>query len=148
MPTDSPGRAMASGMPGRPPPLPTSSSGAGAPTWGRMASESSRWCADGLFRIAQRGQVVGLVPLEEQVAEREQLLLCNVGQIQSESGEARREADRAHAAWDKLWRLRWMNSSETAAGVMPWMREAWPMVCGLCSASFCLTSLESPATPA
>src|SRR6185369_14518012 len=41
--TASSGRAMASGMPGKPPPLPTSSSGP-VPTWGRMASESSRWC--------------------------------------------------------------------------------------------------------
>ena len=35
-----------------------------------------------------------------------------------------------------------------AAGVMPWMREAWPMVCGLCWLSFCFTSLDRPATVA
>ena len=35
-----------------------------------------------------------------------------------------------------------------AAGVMPWMRDAWPSVCGLCCASFCCTSLERPGTVA
>jgi hypothetical protein len=34
---------------------------------------------DGLSRVAQGGQVVGLVPLEQQVAEGEQLLLLSAG---------------------------------------------------------------------
>ena len=36
--------------------------------------------------------------------------------------------------------FRWTSSSETAAGVTPEMRDAWPSVAGRCAASFCRTS--------
>jgi hypothetical protein len=45
-------------------------------------------------------------------------------------------------------RFRCTNSSEIAAGVTPWMRDAWPMVCGRCCASRCCTSFDRPRTPA
>ncbi|MPN23607.1 hypothetical protein SDC9_170999 [bioreactor metagenome] len=74
---------------------------------------------NGLFGVAQRCQVIGLVPLEQQVAEGEQLVLLPGRQIDSEFGEAVRQRDHAQAACDRLCRLRWMSSSEIAAGVMP-----------------------------
>ena len=53
---------------------------------------------DGLGWVAQGGQVVGLVPLEQQVAEGEQLVLGRIGQGDSEVGEARREV-----VWSACW---------------------------------------------
>jgi hypothetical protein len=47
--------------------------------WADMRQDGQRVeqvVRNGLFRIAQGGQVVGLVPLEQQVAEGEQLLPC------------------------------------------------------------------------
>jgi hypothetical protein len=42
--------------------------------------------------------------------------------------------------------LRWISSSETAAGVMPGIRAAWPSVAGRCSIRRCRTSFDRPRT--
>ena len=52
------------------------------------------------------------------------------------------------APGDQAARLRFKCTSriETAAGVTPAMRAAWPTVAGRICASFCRTSFDSPAT--
>ena len=43
-------------------------------------------------------------------------------------------------------RFRCTSSREIAAGVTPWMRDAWPIVSGRWCASFCRTSIDRPRT--
>ena len=57
-------------------------------------------------RITQGGQVVGLVPLEQQVTEGEQLVLRFGRQRDVEGGQAAGKGVLAHAAGDGVWRLR------------------------------------------
>ena len=54
---------------------------------------------------------------------------------------------RGHQA-ARLIFLRCTSRMETAAGVTPATRAAWPTVAGRICASFCRTSFESPATRA
>jgi len=51
-------------------------------------------------------------------------------------------------ATSRCARDRCTSSSETAAGVTPGMRLAWPTVCGRTRSNFCRTSADSPRTAA
>ncbi len=111
---------------------------------------------DHFVRIAHRRQVVSLVPLDQQLQVSEQLLFLGVAQGDTEFGGTAgqfvgvRRGDDTHQALCSSWRpllrfFRWIISSDTAAGVTPGMREAWPSVDGLAWDSLCWISLERPA---
>ena len=44
--------------------------------------------------------------------------------------------------------FRWISRIETAAGVMPGTRDAWPSVAGRTAARFCRASFDNPPRPA
>ena len=105
-----------------------------------------------LMRIADRSQVIDLVPLVEQCQIIQQFPL----HLRSSHNPELRYANtqflgQIHADfWDGVItrkpRFKWTSSKEIAAGVMPEMRAACPIVSGLCRLSFCCTSMESPRT--
>ncbi len=106
-----------------------------------------------LVRIAHRGQVVGLVPLDQQVRVAQQPFLHRGGEHHTQGLGALAQfvgLNRAgHQALCSRLRpalrfFRWISSSETAAGVTPGMREACPRVSGRAWASLCWISLDSP----
>jgi hypothetical protein len=106
-------------------------------------------------RIAQRGQVVGLVPLRHQRDIGEQPLARIRFHRQTELSRAALERlTRGHAvlidgvSLPCALRFRCTARSEIAAGVTPEIRPAWPSVCGRCAASFWRTSTERPRTAA
>ena len=104
--------------------------------------------------LAQRAQVIDPVPFEQPIGVVEQgLLLCRAqAQLQGVQAVAQARGERvAHAApvaaKSRLrLRLRWISSSEIAAGVTPDMRAAWPSVSGRCFESFCRTSMLKAVT--
>src|SRR6185503_2396252 len=105
--------------------------------------------------FADRAQVVGLVPLEQQAHQLQQLLVGVrfEAELAHTAGElfveARHRQRPAHAAVSRARptpRLRCTSKREIAAGVTPEMRDAWPTVSGRCWLSFCWTSIESPRT--
>ena len=125
---------------------------------------------DHALRLADRGQVVRAVPLREQreVGERA-ASRCAGGSATPRAPRARAECPRRASATPasrghrrrcragtrragcgaaRKPRFRCTSSSEIAAGVMPEMRAAWPIVSGRCWLSFCCTSVDRPRTVA
>src|SRR5581483_316915 len=101
-------------------------------------------------RITNCGQVVNAVPFVEQRQIVQQLLARASGKRERQMFQAALERGaRRHAVfvdgWNPLFKC--TSSSEIAAGVMPEMRDAWPMVSGRWRLSFCCTSTDSPFTP-
>ena len=130
-------RAIASGMPGRPAPVPTSASA--RPRHRQMRQHGERVeqvVAHHLQRIANRGQVVGPVPLREQREIRRAAVPAASGRQApapvrpSPRSSAARGVMPTSSACGEKPRFRCTSSSEIAAGVMPEMRAAWPMVSG------------------
>src|SRR6266852_5261765 len=117
--------------------------------------------ADHLLPVPYGGQVVDLVPLVQQyeilkelvplaATQRKTYLCCSICEapVQFRLRSPRRHQCR-HAAdlsGVRTPRFRWTSSSEIAAGVIPEMREAWPIVSGLFSFSFRCTSTDTPRT--
>src|SRR5574343_627477 len=106
--------------------------------------------ADRQLRVTQGRQAVGAVPFLEEGGIGQQPFLHIGRQIKAKRLHALRELLFAgHALFFSLspafgpvfgpTRFKCTSSSEIAAGVMPWMREAWPSVCGWCCFSFCCT---------
>ena len=96
------GRAMASGMPGRPAARADvgESRRRASGRCGSTASESSRWWLTICKRIADRGQVVGAVPFREQLQVVEQLVARAAGKREREFAQARDPArPRRHAVF-------------------------------------------------
>src|SRR5260221_10591718 len=111
--------------------------------------------ADHILPVPYGVQVVDLVPLLQQyeilkelvplaATQRETYLCCSIGEapvqvrLRSPRHQCRHAADLSGV---RTPRFRWTRSSEIAAGVIPEMREAWPIVSGLCWFSFCCTSI-------
>ena len=153
--------------PGRPPPEPTSSTRrAVALRQVRQHRERvEQVMRDHARGLANRGQVVGLVPLREQrrgtravarAAPRSAARPERVDAAAERLGRSTRALVPEHSASARALtptgatapapRFRWTSSSEMAAGVMPEMRAAWPTVSGLPAASFCRASVDSPRT--
>ena len=154
------GRAIASGMPGIPPPLPTSSTRSVAGERQMCGSDGERIervVRDHALRLADRGQVVRAIPLREQREIRRELRGARRRQRDAEGGEAAVQACRAAGARAAAVmpiagarrrakpRFRCTSSSEIAAGVMPWMRAAWPIVSGRCWLQLLLHFGRQPA---
>ena len=109
-------------------------------------------------RVAQSGQVVDLVPFLNQRRIGQQALDLFVRQAQAQSLHAGTQARlqiHTHACTPssavcmkplKPPFFRWIKSSDTLAGVMPEMREAWPKVSGRCLASFWRASIDKAET--
>lgn len=109
--------------------------------------------------VAQRSQVVNLVPFQNQRGVGQKLFALAVIQAQPERRRALAQlpigthsptccdSAAAFCAKARCPPLRkWIISSEIAAGVTPEMREASPSVSGRCLASFCRTSKLSALT--
>src|SRR6266700_4032626 len=98
---------------------------------------------DHLLRIADRGQVVRAIPFVEQGDVLRQLGPRRDTRVQLERGEScdqrcrHAESLAAGGVCGRKPRLRWTSSKVIAAGVMPEMRFAWPIVSGRCWLSFC-----------
>jgi len=78
-----------------------------------------------------------------------ELVLDRQSQLQRDGERAapgERDSERSSLGVHALRRFRWISRTDTAAGVIPGKREAWPRVSGLAAASFWRTSLERPAT--
>src|SRR6266446_6945930 len=116
--------------------------------------------ADHLLPVPYGGQVVDLVPLLQQyeilkelvplaATQRKTYLCCSICEapvqvrLRSPRHQCRHAADLSGV---RSPRFRWTRSSEIAAGVIPEMREAWPIVSGLCWFSFCRPSIDRPST--
>ena len=109
---------------------------------------------DHALRFADRGQVVRLVPLGEQREVGDQLRALRIASSARPSAAMPRQVDgrapgpaatsvmptalRAPRPAVAAPRFRWTSNSEIAAGVMPEMRAAWPIVSGLCSVELLL----------
>src|SRR5258706_5370720 len=109
-------------------------------------------CLQGL---ADRGQVVGLVPLREQLQVGDQLFARALRERERHFAESAFERGaRRHAVFlcpvscevRFVARFRCTSRSEMAAGVTPEMRAAWPIVSGRWRASFWRTSFDKPRT--
>jgi hypothetical protein len=88
---------MASGMPGRPPPLPMSASRFAARQLRQHRQRIQQVVADHLLLVAHRGEVVHLVPLAQQRGEGEQLFLRG-------GGKSRPSAARPRVSSCSRWR--------------------------------------------
>jgi len=109
-----------------------------------------------LLRLAHRRQVVDLVPPGQQVQIGQQLVDPPIVQRQAQGLHpgAQCQRLRMHQAASaavpakplKPPFFRWISSSETAAGVTPLIRLAWPRVSGRCRLSFCRTSIDNAGT--
>ncbi|MCY1537234.1 hypothetical protein D9M68_727230 [compost metagenome] len=113
---------------------------------------------DHFVRIAHRGQVVGLVPFDQQRQVGEQLFLLQGRNFNAQLKGALRQffgmpsGHQRHQALCSSWRpaprfFRWISSREIAAGVTPGIREAWPSVSGRVLPSLCWISLDKPEIP-
>src|SRR5688572_13388592 len=105
-----------------------------------------------LQRITNRGQIEGLVPLGEQLQVREQFAPRGLWQSQVQFAETVVErGPRRHAIFFSAFpllnpRFKCTSKSEIAAGVIPEIRAACPIVSGLNRFSFCWTSTDRPRT--
>src|SRR5215213_873707 len=90
--------------------------------------------ADHGKRIANRCQVVSAVPFHEQRHVIEQMSRRALWKVERQFSEPALERGlRCHALFlssGRKPRFRCTSNSEIAAGVMPWMRAAWPSVSG------------------
>ena len=151
--------------PGTPPPLPTSSTRTTvvARQVRQHGERVEHVMRDHSLRLANRRQVVRAVPLAR--AARDTRRACRAAPCGSEA-RAPADGQRAEAVVDASIvadrrascrlrgaigafakpRFRCTSRSEIAAGVMPEMRAACPIVSGLCRLSFCCTSVEKPRT--
>jgi len=116
--------------------------------------------ADHLLPVPYSGQVVDPVPLFQQreilkklvplaATQRKTYFRCSIFEAPVQFGLRSPRHQCRHAAdlsGVRTPRFRWTSSSEIAAGVIPEMREAWPIVSGLCWFSFCCTSIDRPRT--
>ena len=155
------GRAIASGMPGKPPPAArrrARAARAGIGRCGTTASESSRWCVTICSGFANRREVVRRGSIWSAApGSRMQLAACAAQRQRRAASLGAALASVAARPCRALMpslpasarcrsrAFRCTSSSEIAAGVMPEMREAWPSVSGRCRLSFCCTSIEGPA---
>src|SRR5258706_12565364 len=114
--------------------------------------------ADHFLPVPYGGQVVDLVPLLQQyeilkklvplpATQRKTHLCCSIceAQVQFRLRSPRHQCRHvANLSGVGTPRFRWTSSNEIAAGVIPEMREAWPIVSGLCGFSFCCTPITRP----
>ena len=99
--------------------------------------------------LANRGEVVHAIPLRDQLqvgAELATLPGRGFDRHGSQSRLDRLVEVQALFSIPAPRRFKCTSRSEIAAGVMPWMRAAWPIVSGRCWESFCCASRESPRT--
>ena len=100
--------------------------------------------------VSNRGQVVGPVPLRKQSKIPKEYFGCarRQGKPELRWPLIERCAGRHARFFSGLPNplFRWTSRSEIAAGVIPEMRAAWPIVSGRCQLSFCWTSAERPRT--
>ena len=128
------GPAMASTTPGRPPPEPASNradaAGAG------NAPRIEQVVGDDLGLVADRGEVVNLVPFDQKAGEGEALCWRVGGQIEAEGGDAvfgeGCSCGFGSRPRDRSPRLSHTSSRRDGRRGDAWMRLAWPMVSGLC----------------
>src|SRR5690349_18468796 len=99
-----------------------------------------------LKRLANRGQVEDLVPLCKELEVRKQLSPRGLRQPKLQFAETRIKSGlRRHALFFSVFlllrpRFRCTSRSEIAAGVIPEIRAACPIVSGLNRSSFCRAS--------
>src|SRR5260221_13814066 len=116
--------------------------------------------ADHILPVPYGGQVVDLVPLLQQyeilkelvplaATQRETYLCCSIGEapvqvrLRSPRHQCRHAADLSGV---RTPRFRWTRSSEIAAGGIPEVREACPVVAGLCGVGLWCAAVDGPGT--